>query len=279
MEPATRPVWPPPQPDPLEEGRLHPAPRPVSPSPATTSRSTGFCAERAALPRRVRKVNGRFLGVYHAYPNAGYEKAPPSSASAGARICGTGRSRSLSSTRKTARTGRAAASTNLPRGAPRHVLPLLQRQDEARGWPEQTGVATSADLKTWKRLSSNPIIPNGGPGSGDEKFASDPCVLLDGSRWTNFYYSLDNKGEARDLLAPAAALPRRKRSILIDVGPPGRSTPPTPTSPRSSPTAARSIISTARCPANGPTRPEASRWRAPNPGRAGPDEEWCERGD
>ena len=47
-------------------------------------------------------------------------------------------------------------------------------------WREQTGVATSTDLKTWQRYAGNPIIPNGGPGSWDERFASDPCVVRTG---------------------------------------------------------------------------------------------------
>jgi hypothetical protein len=96
-------------------------------------------------------------------------------------------------------------------------------KNKDRRWVEQTGVATSTDLKTWKRYDRNPIIPVGGSGSWDERFASDPCVLIDGRRWVYFYYSLDAKGKARDLIAvgdgPFAA--RKVPEILIDVGAPG----------------------------------------------------------
>ena len=96
-------------------------------------------------------------------------------------------------------------------------------KNKSNRWVEQTGVATSKDLKSWTRFAGNPIIPVGGAGSWDERFASDPCVLIDGRRWVFFYYSLDANGKARDLIAvgegPFAA--RKAPEILIDVGPAG----------------------------------------------------------
>jgi beta-xylosidase len=91
------------------------------------------------------------------------------------------------------------------------------------GWREQTGVATSDDLKTWTRYERNPILRNGPPGSWDERFASDPCVVLDGDEWVLFYYGLDGKGVARDLAAagPDPFHMVKLDRILIDVGPPG----------------------------------------------------------
>jgi hypothetical protein len=75
-------------------------------------------------------------------------------------------------------------------------------------------------LKSWTRYASNPIIPNGPAGSLDERFASDPCVLLDGGKWLFYYYSLDRKGKARDLLAVGddPYHPVKTGEILIDVG-------------------------------------------------------------
>lgn len=69
------------------------------------------------------------------------------------------------------------------------------------GWHEQTGLATSQDLKRWTRYKQNPIIRNGPHGSRDERFASDPYVLLDERCWIFFYYGFDAKGKARDLVA------------------------------------------------------------------------------
>jgi hypothetical protein len=96
-------------------------------------------------------------------------------------------------------------------------------REQGGGWREQTGVATSMDLKTWRRYEGNPIIPNGPAGSRDERFASDPCVLLDGARWVFYYYSFDRTGKARDLLALGndAFHATKIDEVMIDVGPPG----------------------------------------------------------
>ncbi len=96
-------------------------------------------------------------------------------------------------------------------------------KEQGGGWREQTGVATSRDLKTWRRYEGNPIISNGGAGSWDERFASDPCVLLDGGRWIFYYYGFDKKGKARDLLAVGndPYHPAKVDEIMVDVGPPG----------------------------------------------------------
>jgi hypothetical protein len=95
----------------------------------------------------------------------------------------------------------------------------------ARGgaWREQTGVATSKDLKRWTRYKGNPILPNGPEGSWDDRFASDPCVLRRGREWAFFYYGLSSDGKARDLLALGSDPfhPRKVQRILVDAGPPG----------------------------------------------------------
>jgi beta-xylosidase len=178
----------------------------------------------------VKKVRGRFLGVYHAYPGSGYEQGP-----AVIGLCWSDDLKKWEVDQPCLRPEDGAdwesgglykpclvehkgvwylfynaKTRNLPR-------------ERGGGWVEQTGVATSTDLKTWQRYAGNPIIPNGPPGSWDERFASDPCVLLDGRRWVFFYYSLDKKGKARDLLALGGDPfhPVKADEILIDVGPPG----------------------------------------------------------
>lgn len=96
-------------------------------------------------------------------------------------------------------------------------------KNRGKRWREQTGVATSTGLKTWRRYEGNPIIRGGGPGSWDERFASDPCVKRDGRKWLMFYFGLDAKGKARDLFAMGDRPFRMTKTdrILIDVGPPG----------------------------------------------------------
>jgi predicted GH43/DUF377 family glycosyl hydrolase len=173
----------------------------------------------------LKKINNRFLGVYHAYPNAGYESGPA--------VIGLCRSTDLLHWQVDPPSLFPKDGAAWERGG--LYKPCLvehkgkfylfyNAKTEGKRWHEQTGVATSTDLKTWTRYAANPIIPNGPAGSWDEIFASDPCVLQANSReWAFFYYSLDAKGEARDLLATGPDLfhPVKVPRILIDVGPPG----------------------------------------------------------
>jgi predicted GH43/DUF377 family glycosyl hydrolase len=175
-------------------------------------------------PGALKKIRGRFLGVYHAYPNAGYESGP-----AVIGLCWSdGRLRwELEEPFLRPRDGAAWERGGLYKPClveDRGTFYLFYNAKTAEGrWREQTGVAVSSDLKTWKRYEANPVIANGGPGSPDERFASDPCVLKDGDTWAVFYYGLDGKGRARDLLAlgkdPFHL--EKANAILIDAGPPG----------------------------------------------------------
>jgi beta-xylosidase len=170
-------------------------------------------------------VRGRFLGVWHAYPNAGYEAGPA--------VIGLCWSRNLLDWELEAPCLRPEDGAAWERGGlykpclveDKGTFYLFYNAKNAapRRWVEQTGVAVSTDLKTWKRYEGNPIIPNGGPGSPDERFASDPCVVVDGKTWVFYYYGLDGKGRARDLLAlsPDPFHPKKEEQVLIDVGAPG----------------------------------------------------------
>jgi predicted GH43/DUF377 family glycosyl hydrolase len=97
-----------------------------------------------------------------------------------------------------------------------------KNQTEGR-WHEQTGVAISSDLKNWQRYERNPILRNGPPGSPDSRFASDPCVLKNGKSWALYYFGLDDRGVARDLVATSENLLQATKcsEIVIDVGGPG----------------------------------------------------------
>jgi hypothetical protein len=175
-------------------------------------------------PGELKKVDGRFLGVYHAYPNPGYEEGPA--------VIGLCRSDDLMHWQVDPPRLLPKDGADWERGG--LYKPCLVEHDGAfylfynaktagKRWHEQTGVATSTDLKTWQRYAANPTIPYGPAGSWDEIFASDPCVLQAEHQWAFFYYSLDAKGKARDLLATGPDLfhPVKVPHILIDVGPPG----------------------------------------------------------
>lgn len=115
---------------------------------------------------KLKKVGGRFLGVYHAYPNAGYEEGPA--------VIGLCWSSDLLKWEVGEPILRAEDGAPWEQGG--LYKPCLLERDgtyylfynakaKGRGPVEQTGVATSKDLKTWTRYQDNPVLPVGGPGA------------------------------------------------------------------------------------------------------------------
>lgn len=171
---------------------------------------------------QLTRIGGRYLGVYHAYPNSGYEQ--------GAAVIGLCRSADLTHWELEPPCLRAADGAEWERGglykpclvkhgASYYLFYNAKNQAAAR-WHEQTGVAISTDLKMWRRYQGNPVIRNGAPGAPDSRFASDPCVLQAGKRWALYYFGLDDRGVARDLVATSDDLLHYTKSgeIVIDVG-------------------------------------------------------------
>jgi predicted GH43/DUF377 family glycosyl hydrolase len=175
-------------------------------------------------PGRLKRFNGRYLGVYHAYPRPGYEEGPA--------VIGLCWSRDLRKWEAEPPCLRSEDGAAWERGGLYKACLVEEKgafhlfynaKTAGRRWVEQTGVAWSRDLKSWRRYERNPVVANGPAGSADEVFASDPCVVKAGRRWAMFYYSLDRKGVARDMLAMSDDLRRFARcdGVLIDAGPPG----------------------------------------------------------
>jgi predicted GH43/DUF377 family glycosyl hydrolase len=175
-------------------------------------------------PGRLRKVKGRYLGTYHAYPRPGYEEGPA--------VIGLCWSKDLRNWTIDPPCLEAKDGADWERGGlyksclledgGRYYM-FYNAKNEGRSWKEQTGFASSTDLKTWTRFDGNPVLRNGPAGSPDERFASDPCVLRYRNGWAIFYFGLDAKGVARDLLAlsPDLRSAEKVSEVLIDVGPPG----------------------------------------------------------
>lgn len=175
-------------------------------------------------PGRLKKVRGRYFGVYHAYPRPGYEVGP-----AAIGLCW---SHDLWHWELEEPCLRAEDGQPWEQGG-LYKACLVEDQgtyylfynakNRAAQWKEQTGFASSTDLKRWVRFSGNPVLRNGPPGSPDERFCSDPCVLRYGHQWAVFYYGLDARGVARDLLALSPDLRHMAKcqGFLIDVGPAG----------------------------------------------------------
>jgi len=179
---------------------------------------------------RLKKIHGRYLGAWNAYPNAGYEE--------GAAVIGLAWSDDLLHWELT-------EPILLPEdGAPwEHgglYRPNLVEQNgilylyynaktdslpksQGGGWQEQSGVATSRDVKTWTRYQSNPVLPNGSAGSWDSHFASNPFVVRNKDLWGMYYFGLDSRGKARELLALGHDPYHftKVNEIIIDVGAPG----------------------------------------------------------
>jgi len=179
---------------------------------------------------KLKKVHGRYLGAWNAYPNAGYEK--------GAAVIGLAWSDDL------LHWGLTDPILFPADGAPwEHgglYRPNLIEEDgvfylyynaktdtlpkaEGGGWHEQTGVATSRDLKHWTRYVGNPVLHNGDHESWDARFASNPFVVKHGDVWGMYYFGYDFHGKARELLALGQDPYHftKVNEIILDVGAPG----------------------------------------------------------
>lgn len=197
------------------------------------------------------KVDGQYLAAWNAYPSAGYEE--------GAAVIGLARSHDLRHWMLAEPVLQPDDGAAWEHGGLYRPDLLLDRgiyylyynaktdplpKSEGGGWHEQTGVATSRDLKTWTRYSGNPILRNGARGTAtypetnplhdasppvpdarDSRFASNPFVVKNGSQYAMFYFGLgyQRPGRACEMLALGNDPFHFTKSaeVLIDVGPPG----------------------------------------------------------
>jgi predicted GH43/DUF377 family glycosyl hydrolase len=176
-------------------------------------------------PGNLKRVNGRLLGTYHAYPAPGYEQGP-----AVIGLCFSHGFRKWEIGEPILRPDPACAweagglyKSWLIEHDGTYYLFYNAKNDRAEGWIEQTGVATSRDLVHWERSPLNPILPNGRPGEFDDVFASDPAVFRHGDEWVMFYFGFCSDGHARESVAFSSDLLHWRKSgqILINAGPPG----------------------------------------------------------
>ena len=197
------------------------------------------------------KIGGRYLAAWHAYPGAGYEE--------GAALIGLARSEDLLHWHLTDPILTPQDGAPWEHGGLYRLDLMLDRgtfylysnaktdplpKSDGGGWHEQTGVATSTDLKTWTRFRNNPILRNGPRGSDtyptqnpihatnpptpdarDSRFASNPFVVQNGANFGMFYFGFNYQrpGRACEMLALGSDLFTfiKVPEVLIDTGAPG----------------------------------------------------------
>lgn len=88
-----------------------------------------------------------------------------------------------------------------------HAGSFYNFYNAANGKIEQTGLARSDDLLTWRRHAANPVVPVGAEGSFNEVFSSDPKVYRDGDHWTMIFFGV-GRGHAHIMAAFSRDLER-----------------------------------------------------------------------
>ncbi|MBN2311284.1 MAG: hypothetical protein JXR94_20070 [Candidatus Hydrogenedentes bacterium] len=172
----------------------------------------------------LEQVDGMYVGTYHAYPMAGYERGPAS--------IGFCRSADLEHWEIDPPSFHAKDGADWERGGLykscllRHegvFYMFYNAKTTASPWVEQTGLATSVDLKRWERHGASPVLRLGPKGAFDDIFASDPCVLRAGDVWVMFYFGNSTDGHARDGVAFSDDLIHWDKAPgpILDVGPEG----------------------------------------------------------
>jgi len=148
------------------------------------------------------RVNGRFLGVYQAYPEPGYEN--------GVGYLGLAWSDDLRNWQLDEPCLRAEQPWELGclykpsifRHGERYYIFYNAKEKPDWPWHEQIGVAWSDDLRTWHKHPTNPIVANGSRGGAtgawDCVFAADPQVFSYRDIFVMFYYGRDDASNTCD---------------------------------------------------------------------------------
>lgn len=173
----------------------------------------------------LKRVDRKFVGTYHAYPEPGYEAGP-----AVIGLCFSDDLKSwdvhppvLTPDPSCAWEAGGLYKSWLTESEGTYYLFYNAKNQTSGSWIEQTGLAISTDLVHWSRHPANPVLKVGSTGEFDDQFASDPVVLRHEARWMMFYFGLCSDGHARDGVAFSDDLIHWKKSgeVLIDIGPEG----------------------------------------------------------
>ncbi len=153
-----------------------------------------LCENDLDCPRTLRKWEGKYWLAYHSYPGEGYE-----SGQARFGLAWTQDESLMTWHRLPEPFLTPEAGADWERGG-LYKECLIEHEGlfycfyNAKDLHamEQTGLATSPDLRTWTRHPGNPVLRTT-PGAWDSRFRSDPCVVRHDGRWVMFHFGYDGK--------------------------------------------------------------------------------------
>jgi predicted GH43/DUF377 family glycosyl hydrolase len=148
-------------------------------------------------PGTLKKWDGKYWLVYYSYPEDGYEEGP-----ARIGLAWTEDESLMTWNRLEDPILTPEEGTDWERGGlykqclvehegTFYLFYNAKNKNHGR-WIEQTGVATSKDLRSWNRYEHNPVI-RVTPDAWDCGFVSNPCVLKNGDEWVMYYFGYNYK--------------------------------------------------------------------------------------
>ena len=159
-------------------------------------------------PRLLKKRDGKFWSLYGCYPRQGGYELRPGYEGVASSGDGLGWQRAKPTPTLAVQDADCAAWEKDCIYQPwlvEHEGRFYNFYNAANGNHEQTGLAMSNDLLTWKRHPANPVV-TARAGGFDSEYASDPKVFRDGDHWTMIYFGVGHGGAhimaafSRDLL-------------------------------------------------------------------------------
>lgn len=140
----------------------------------------------------LKKIDGRYWFVYHAYPGTGYENG---AAQIGLAWCDKEDLTEWNRFEMPVFSWKDGGEWEhgglykacIITGQKKKWVMFYNAKNRKEKWNEQIGMAASDDLLHWRRYTGNPVLTNG---SWDSTFTSDPYVVYDSGKWLMFYYGI-----------------------------------------------------------------------------------------
>jgi predicted GH43/DUF377 family glycosyl hydrolase len=153
-----------------------------------------LCENDLAGPRTLQRWEGKYWLAYHSYPGEGYESGPARFGLAWTEDESLMMWQRLPEPFLTPEAGADWERGGLYKECLIRHEGLFYCFYNAKDVDamEQTGLATSPDLRTWTRHAGNPVLRTT-PGAWDSRFRSDPYVVRHDGRWVMFHFGYDGQ--------------------------------------------------------------------------------------